>query len=353
MSSLILRGHKGPIHCAEFSPDGKQLASASNDHTVRVWNVESAQQVECYRTHNDWVRAVAYSPDGKRLASAGDDDRIFFWNLATQQCIHEHVGNGCYIYKVVFAQNGKTLTLATSDNQIYHFDLVKSTWQQWRGHTSLVADVAYSPDSAFVASASYDATLRVWEVATGQCRRMLENPGICAITFSRNGTQLAASNQSTILVWDFPSFQPQRLLHNGLSHDASRRVFSIVYTLDDKYIVAGTEDRYVVIWDVTRGVRVHTLCGHTEMVRHVALSPDGKSILSTSHDHTIRIWPLFDRNRLAAPALALLQLGVAPYVVLDILDFIFCESSIDCESHYWHREKILLIERLQQKIKIL
>ena len=103
------------------SPDGKTLASASRDKTIKLWNLQTQKAISTLTGHSNWVISVAFSPDGLTLASASRDNTIKLWNLQSQKAI-------------------ATLT----------------------GHSEMVSSVAFSPDGLTLASASWDKTIKLW-----------------------------------------------------------------------------------------------------------------------------------------------------------------------------------------------
>jgi eukaryotic-like serine/threonine-protein kinase len=127
-TAALFRGHEGYIRSAAFSPDGRRLATCSQDRTVRVWSIDGGA-CQVLRGHTDDVFAVAFHPDGTRLASAGRDRAVWLWDLARGEEV-----------------------------------------ARLQGHTSLVFSLAFSPDGATLASGSVDNTIRLWDTAALKAR---------------------------------------------------------------------------------------------------------------------------------------------------------------------------------------
>jgi hypothetical protein len=120
------------VQSVAFSSDGRRLATGSNDHTARLWDLNSGQTVAIFRGHSDRVQSVAFSPDGRWLATGSDDATARLWDLDSGQ------------------------TVATI-----------------QGHSRVVQSVAFSPDGTRLAIGSADGTVRLWEVASGRCLAIL------------------------------------------------------------------------------------------------------------------------------------------------------------------------------------
>ncbi|MEH2042595.1 WD40 repeat domain-containing protein, partial [Nostoc sp.] len=169
-----LTGHSSSVYSVAYSPNGQQLASASRDKTIKIWDVSSGQLLKTLTGHSDSVISVAYSPNGQQLASASWDKTIKIWDVSSGQLL-------------------KTLT----------------------GHSSEVISVAYSPNGQQLASASDDKTIKIWDVSSGQLLKTLtgHSSEVYSVAYSPNGQQLAsASWDKTIILWDLDF---DNLLHSG------------------------------------------------------------------------------------------------------------------------------------------
>jgi predicted NACHT family NTPase len=164
-----LRGHTENVYSVAFSPDGKTLASASWDHTVRLWNVETRQPLgEPLEVHSS-VNGVAFSPDGKALASASDDHTVRLWDVATRQPLGEPLGVHSSVNGVAFSPDGKALASTSADGTVQLWDMAsrQPLGEPLEVHSS-VNGVAFSPDGKTLAAASVDDTVWLWNVETRQ-----------------------------------------------------------------------------------------------------------------------------------------------------------------------------------------
>ncbi len=278
-----LTGHSDGVNSVVFSPDGKMIASASDDKTIKLWSLEG-KELQTLKGHSDGINSVVFSPDGKTIVSASDDKTIKLWSFEGEE-LQTFKGHSVGVNSVVFSPDGKTIASASWDSTVKLWSIEGKELSTLTGHVGSVKSVVFSPNGKTIASASRDKTLKLWSVESKPLHTLKgHTDGVFSVVFSPDGKTIAsASSDETVKLWSVEG----KLLHTFMGHTAP--VFSVAFSPDDKTIASASPDETVKLWSV-EGKLLHTLKGHTDWVNSVAFSPDGKTLASASKDKTIKLW---------------------------------------------------------------
>jgi eukaryotic-like serine/threonine-protein kinase len=314
---FALRRHAAPVTAIAFSADGARIATASKDHTVKVWLAGFFElDVQELTGHVGEVFAVVYSPDGKHLTTGGADGTLRIREAATGQevfLLHAHapVRRGLQAPDQIHQSAGTSALAYSRDGQLLASGGADGTIKTWEagtgkllrtiaGHAGPVSGVAFSPDGRLLASSSWDRTVKVWETASGKGIQTLSGHTLAAtrVAFSPDGKLLASSSwDQTIRFWDPTAGNEIRSIHwDSPQPGRVDPLDSVAFHPDGKYLAAAP-DRYggdgdVKVFDLASDSAVHSLGGHIYGIFQVVFSADGRRLASCSCDGGLKVWDM-------------------------------------------------------------
>jgi hypothetical protein len=200
-----LTGHDGPVNGVAFSPNGRLLATASDDKTVRLWNPAGGEHRRTLTGHDGAVLGVAFSPAGGLLATAGRDGTVRLWDPAAGEHRHTLTGHDGSVNGVAFSPAGGLLATAGRDGTVRLWNPAAGEHRHTlTGHDGAVLGVAFSPAGRLLATAGRDRTVRLWDPAAGEHRHTLtgHSGAVLGVAFSPAGLLATAGRDRRVRLWD-------------------------------------------------------------------------------------------------------------------------------------------------------
>jgi WD40 repeat protein len=268
----------------DVSPDSTKLVGTVGEE-VFLWNIHNGQLLLVLEGHTDTVRDVSFSPDDRQVATASDDKTVLLWDIKNGQLKQIFKGHGDIVRKVVFSPNGQQIATVSNDKTARLWDVNNGKLQQiFKGHEDIVRKVVFSPNGQTIATVSDDKTVRLWDINNDQLQQLFT--GCTNIVFSPNGQQIAiVSDDKTVRLWNVENDQLQQVLRGH-----SDIVRNVVFSSGGQQIATASDDKTARLWDVDNGQLRYVLEGHTDIVRNVVFSPDNQQIATISDDRTARLW---------------------------------------------------------------
>jgi WD40 repeat protein len=303
-----LEGHLNEVLCVAVSANGRRAVSASEDGALKVWDVETGQVLlSTSAYHLDYhhkIVGLAVSADGQRAVSAFDG-MLKVWDVDSGRELRTLEISYFYCDGELFRGSGRSVS-ASFGKTVRVLDLgfwgLMTKWVLLRtleGHSEPVSGVAVSADGQRAVSASTDGTLKVWDLGfwgymTGRILlRTLKGHSapVSGVAVSANAQRaVSVSTDGMLKVWDVEMGRAVRTLGHRSLFPCT---FIVAISADGRHVVSVSRDQTLTVWDLEAGRELRTLVGHSDDVNNVALSPDGRRVVSASNDKTLKVWDLY------------------------------------------------------------
>jgi len=334
------QGHAGKVTAVGFSPDGGRALSGDAGGMMRIWDIASGKTLRAWNGHSGGVNSLTFSPDGRYVLSGGEDKTLRLWDAAEGKERMKFAGHAAAVNGVCFvAESGEaTHALSASSDFSLRFWSLASGQQvrKFDGHQGGVASVCFTSRGHYALSGSLDKSVRLWRTYYPKKNWREVNPYPLlskikdVIKLSQEGERsqaLLASAKELIAAGSFHQAYPKlretqkvsgyernkeivalinlcgkkaAAKRRGLNdlwnvgtlkgHDAAVQSMSI--TAPGDYLLSGSWDKTLRLWNLANGLEVRRFDGHEAAVNAVALSPDGDHAISGGWDKTMRLWKI-------------------------------------------------------------
>ncbi|MBD2187218.1 serine/threonine-protein kinase [Pseudanabaena mucicola] len=290
----FLQAHTDAVQSVALSPNGKMIASASDDGTVKIWDLagDSAVPTKQIKDQGGWVRSVVFLSD-RQIITAGQDKNIKIIDLASGKVAKTLTGHTNLINSIAIAKARDLLVSGSYDNTVNIWQIsTGKLLRSLKGHKDRVWGVAVSPDGKLAVSASRDKTLKVWEISTGKTLQTLvghEDAVTCVLVTPDGKQVISGGNDKLIRVWDIAS---GKQLYSLAAHEDGIGAISI--TSDAKYLISGSKDspNSIRLWNLQTRASIWNLIGHTDLVTSMVLTNDNLQLITGSQDRNVDIWEI-------------------------------------------------------------
>lgn len=305
-SAFRVYSHPSAVLSLSFDTNGKVLASGDSQGQIRLWPLGSEELVSTLDAHRRGVRTLSFHPDGVTLASGGGDAMVHVWNTRElrAQAWLDFKGKAP-VNVVAFSGDGTRILSAGQDDSILVRDVV--TGQKlptFFGHSAAVTAVVTAPNEDCVISGGRDRSLQGWDLSSAEQLDFSTQPGwVSALALSMDGSRLAtALSNGLVTLRRTTSCRVQTVALRLDYH--TQAVRAVVFSPDGRWLFSAGDDRLIVKWNVESGMPVEVFQGHQGAINALAVTRDGALLASAGSDKVVRIWKLAPTDAFERPAVA-------------------------------------------------
>jgi WD40 repeat protein len=294
-----LEGHTKEVTSLDFSSDGTLLASASDDKTIRVWQMPTGnlmRNLEMVKELETDIQDIRFLPKSSQLACA-TQTQLAIWNTATglkQKTLKIHSSIFNSLENVAFNSDGTLAAISISNGSTQIWNV--SDWSllhtvKNKAFMVMGGSLAFSPDGQILATSSLNASkVWLWQVSDGSPLHILDGESgfITSVAISPDSSMLAvASEDNRVRLWRISDGTLQFMVQGH-----QQQVRSVAFSPNGAALASGSDDRTIKLWRTSDYTLLTTLEGHTGGLNCLAFSPDSVVIASGSDDKTVKLWQL-------------------------------------------------------------
>jgi WD40 repeat protein len=284
-----LTGHHGPITALSLDGSGHYLVSASEDATLRVFQLGTGECMMTLAGQQAAVRHMVLREDCERALTVGDDEDVLVWDVPGEQVIRRLAGHLRRVRGLCMTPDGRLAVTAGQEGRLRVWDV--ETGNCTANVQGLGEQVAITPDGRVLALATSGGRVRIYDVRAGKCMQVLRGHqgAVNQVVLTPDGrTAVSAGEDGTVQVFDLVRGRQKAVLKGH-----ARSVLCVAVSCDGRHVVSGSRDRTLRVWNVDSPDEVPMrLAGHGGAVTAVCLNQDASHAVSGASDGVVRVWHL-------------------------------------------------------------
>ncbi|KAH9524359.1 Sperm-associated antigen 16 protein [Bulinus truncatus] len=286
--SSSFTAHSHPISGVSLHPRKQILATASDDHTWKIWAIPSGEIIMTGEGHTDWLSDCLFHPLGSSIATTSGDSSVKIWDFSKAACVHTFTDHTAAVWSCSWHSCGNFLATSSMDNTAKVWDLNSLRCRYTlRGHVDSVNTVEFLPYSNTLLTSSADKTVSLWDARMGQCAQTYYGHmhSVNHATFNLKGDTIGSCDAyGVVKLWDVRSVAPMASFEVG-PHSANKLGFDLTCGI----VAIASNDSTIKLYEISSGM-ISSLVGHEDSVLCLQFDLSGDFMVSGGSDNSIRIW---------------------------------------------------------------